>query len=251
MIEWDKRFERQLRWTKQLRNYLFKKINWHKMENLLDLGCGTGLLLNEIGQKYSINLYGIDISEERLKVAKNRLEESNVNARLIYMDFLKNQFEDNKFDIVVTNCFFLWVKNLRKAFSEIDRILKEDGILLILAEPDYGGLIECPETNLKNALYSNLKKEGADPEVGRKLNQYFDSRFKVLEHFCTSIPWIGNVNKEDLNKELEFFKHILAEEDFHERKMKLSIETGKYFIFVPIFSYYLRKSKTCRRNEEY
>ncbi|MGV9171740.1 MAG: class I SAM-dependent methyltransferase [Promethearchaeia archaeon] len=242
MIEWDKRFERQLQWTSKLRDYLFSKVKLERMEELLDLGCGTGLLLNEIGQKCSINLYGIDISEERLKVAKKRLEKNNIKARLMYMDFLNNKFENKKFDIVITNCFFLWVKSLQKAFSEIERILKDDGILLILAEPDYGGLVEYPKTNLKNALYSNLKKEGADPEVGRKLNQYFDSRFKVLEHFCTSIPWISNTNKEGLFKELEFFKKILAEEDFHARKMKLSIKTEKYFIFVPIFSYYLQKT---------
>jgi ubiquinone/menaquinone biosynthesis C-methylase UbiE len=243
MIEWDKRFETQLQWTKNLRNYLFKKINLNEMENLLDLGCGTGLLLNELGQKFSLNLYGIDISEERLKVAKKRLRENNINAQLMYMNFLNNHFKDKQFDVVVTNCFFLWVGNLKKAFSEINRILKNDGVLLILAEPDYGGLIEYPDTNLKTALYANLRKEGADPEVGRKLNQYFGSQFRIKEHFCTSIPWISSMNKDALLEELEFFKTILADEDFHPRKMKFSIKAGKYFIFVPIFSYYLQKTQ--------
>ncbi|TXT56336.1 MAG: hypothetical protein BAJALOKI2v1_580020 [Promethearchaeota archaeon] len=241
MINWDKRFEIQLKWTRELRDYLFQKIELEKKENLLDIGCGTGLLINEIGQQYSLDLYGIDIHEKRIALAQKRLRKSNVSASLYYMDFLDNQFKDKMFDVIATNCFFLWISDIEKGFKEIYRILKENGILLILAEPDYGGLIEYPDTNLKHALCSNLKKEGADPEVGRKLNQFFIDRFEVKESFCNSIPWIANVNKESLFKELDFFKNILTNEKFDEKLLKMSIKVGAYFIYVPIFSYYLEK----------
>ncbi len=241
MIDWDKRFETQLQWTKDLRDYLFEKIELHKKENLLDLGCGTGLLLNEIGQQYSIDLYGIDLHEKRINMAHKRLKISNIPVNLFYMDFLNNQFQDKMFDVVATNCFFLWIDDVEKGFKEIYRILKDKGILLILAEPDYGGLIEYPDTNLKSALHSNLKNEGADPEIGRKLNQYFIDRFEVKESFCNSIPWIANENKDPLLKELNFFKNILTDEKFDERLMKMSIKMGAYFIYVPIFSYHLEK----------
>ncbi|MHA1488458.1 MAG: hypothetical protein ACTSRI_02245 [Promethearchaeota archaeon] len=87
----------------------------------------------------------------------------------------------------------------------------------------------------------NLKKAGADPEVGRKLNQHFSRVFKVEECFCTSIPWISSVNKKELLKEKGFFSKILHDQEFNSRIMESSIKKDKYFLFMPVFSYYLRK----------
>lgn len=176
-----------------------------------------------------------------LNIAKDNLTTSGIHAELFQMDFLKNEFAKNSFDIIVTHYFFLWIKNLKKSFEELHRILKKKGSLIVFAEPDYGGLIEFPNSSLKDALCTNLRQEGADPEVGRKLNQYFPKKFEVVERFCTSIPWISNINKEDLMKELNFFSQIMKKEDFNPELLKESIELEKYFLFLPVFSYYLKK----------
>ena len=43
-------------------------------DNVLDVGCGTGEILNTIKNRYpAVSLYGIDISEEMLKKAKEKL----------------------------------------------------------------------------------------------------------------------------------------------------------------------------------
>ncbi len=242
IINWSDRFSEQLKWTKELREYLYKKISLGLgKKKILEIGCGTGELLKEIGKKFKQELYGVDIDEERLKTAKANLKQQGIKAELKHVDFLNNNFNDQFFEVIITNYLFLWIKNLKKCFDEIYRILKEDGVLLILSEPDYGGFIEYPDSNLKEGLLFNLKKAGADPEVGRKLNQYFSQNFKVEECFCTSIPWISNVNKEELLKEIDFFSKILHDQDFNSKIMESSIKKNKYFLFMPVFSYYLRK----------
>ncbi|MHA1146778.1 MAG: class I SAM-dependent methyltransferase [Promethearchaeota archaeon] len=241
MIDWQKRFVEQLKWTEQLRNYLYNKIDIRYRKKVLEIGCGTGALLTELGINFDLELYGMDIDGDRLNLAKKELDQHKIKVKLLHMDILNNDFQDNEFDVVITNCLFLWIKDLRKIFEEIYRILINKGVLLIFAEPDYGGLVEYPNTNLKEALFSNLLSEGADPEVGRKLNQYFVYKFLVKEQFCTSIPWIANNNQEALLKELDFFRTLLSPNEFNNELMRHSIKNNKYFIFVPVFSYYLEK----------
>ncbi len=240
-MNWQERFSEQLKWTEELRSYIYTKIDVNSKKNLLDIGCGTGDLLKEIGSKYNLELYGIDKDNHRIKIAEKNLKDNHIKVHLFQKDFLKNNFPEKKFDIVVTSYFFLWVKDLEKYFKEIYRILQNDGIFLILSEPDYGGLIEHPNTNLKEAICLNLKKEGADPEVGRKLNNFFTKTFSVEEKFFTSTPWISNIDKEGLLKEQVFFSNILKNENYNPNEMKININQNNYFLFIPIFSYYLKK----------
>jgi len=240
MIEWNTRFSEQLKWTFEFRRQLYKKVNLGTKANLLEIGCGTGELLKEIGKEFKLDLYGIDIDENRLKTAEINLKKENISANLQYMDILNNNFKDERFEVISTHYLFLWIKDLEKCFDEIHRILKKNGVLLILAEPDYGGLIEYPKTGLKDALISNLKDCGADPEVGSKLNQFFFRKFEILEQYCISVPWISN-NKDNLLKEMKFLKEILSGDKRNFKAMKTSIENDKYFLFIPVFSYFLKK----------
>jgi len=244
MIDWQQRFEEQLKWTKDFRNYLFSKIDLKNVRTVLDIGCGTGNLLIELGKKYNFELYGIDINENRLKIADKWLKRQKIRANLYHMDLLDNNLKSERFDLILTHLFFLWVKDHEKAFYEIHRLLKESGTLLILAEPDYGGLIEYPDTGLKKALINSLKKEGADPFIGRKLQCFFKSKFKIKEAFTLSIPWLSYNNREGLKKEIEFFEELLKDEpQFNLNELIKSINTENYFLFNPVFSYFLSKIK--------
>ncbi len=241
-LNWEDRFRIQLHWTTELRNYLFDKISLSTRHGvLLEIGCGSGELIKEIGLNYNVKLHGIDIDEERVELTKNNLNAHGVVADIKQMDILNNNFLDEQFEIIITNYLFLWIKDLNTCFTEIHRILKKGGILLILGEPDYGGLIENPNTGLRENIILNLESLGADGKIARKLNQFFNNRFKVIESFCTSIPWTSDLNKKGLLKEVNFFREVLSEQEHDWRKMKKNIEMESYFLFIPIFSFYLEK----------
>ena len=83
MIDWHERFQEQLNWTSNLRDYLYKKIKIIDKNRLLEIGCGTGALLKDTAQKTNAALYGIDIDEERLEYAK-----ANLKKHEIYWEFI-------------------------------------------------------------------------------------------------------------------------------------------------------------------
>ena len=240
-MKWEFHFNDQLKWTADLRDNLYRKANFAQKRNLLEIGCGAGELLKEIGVMYDLKLFGIDTDEVKIEYAKVNLEKNMIDAKLLRMDISNNTFEDGIFDVITSYFTFLWIKDLKKSFSEIYRILNKDGILLILGEPDFGGLVEFPDTNLRREIIYNLKNLGGDPTIGRKLNKYFPQKFNVIEHFCTSIPWIPNLDKESLNKQINFYQEILNPKQFDLNLIRTSIDSEKYFLFVPIFCYYLKK----------
>ena len=98
-------------------------------DNVLDVGCGTGEILNTIKNRYpAVSLYGIDISEEMLKKAKEKLLNT---AELSLGDAECLPYENDYFDLLICSDSFHHYPNPQKAIEELYRVLKPDGHLLI------------------------------------------------------------------------------------------------------------------------
>ena len=70
-------------------------------QKLLDLGCGTGLELDEIFKRFpDVEVVGIDLTREMLD--KLRLKHPKKNMQLICSDYFKTEFGTNKFDCAVS-----------------------------------------------------------------------------------------------------------------------------------------------------
>jgi len=102
--------------------------------SLIDIGCGTGNLLVEIANKYNaLDLTGMDISDEILEQANNFIKERNLEKKIeLKIGSTEDiPFSDNTFDIAVSSLSLHHWVNPQKAFSEIFRIIKKNGSLLI------------------------------------------------------------------------------------------------------------------------
>jgi ubiquinone/menaquinone biosynthesis C-methylase UbiE len=99
----------------------------------LDLGCGTGRHVIFLAEK-GFELYGLDIAEEGIKLAKSRLKEKGLKANLKIGSFYeKLPYEDNFFDAIISNHAFhhAGIEEIRKAISEVYRILKPGGYIFL------------------------------------------------------------------------------------------------------------------------
>ncbi|MSS62416.1 class I SAM-dependent methyltransferase [Velocimicrobium porci] len=105
---------------------ILKKRN---VENLLDIGCGTGELLQQIREdNQSIILYGTDISSKMVKLAKSK----NINsAQIIEGDAEKLPYEKKQFDVVLCVSGINYYEQPEKVFAEAYRVLKKGGIFIV------------------------------------------------------------------------------------------------------------------------
>lgn len=92
--------------------------------NILDVGCGTGKGQDAFGRFGTV--YGVDFSQDALEFCHQRgLERiARANAEALPL-------QNEKFDVVVTLDTIEHVPDDYKAISEIARVLKPGGILLI------------------------------------------------------------------------------------------------------------------------
>ncbi len=94
---------------------------------VLDIGCGTGQLIEHLAIKFK-KAYGIDVSAKMLSKAR---EKRIGNAEFFKGNSEVLNFPDQYFDFVVS-ANTLHHSNLDKSLGEIKRVLKKNGNLVIL-----------------------------------------------------------------------------------------------------------------------
>jgi SAM-dependent methyltransferase len=168
---WHKRYLEQARWTQAARLFLFNKIDLAHKKNILEVGCGTGAILEEFSAEAGYTLVGLDLAIENLAFARGH----NPGALLAQGNAHDLPFCSGIFEVVYTHFLLLWLNDPVKAIKEMRRVVTSGGYVLALAEPDYGGRIDYPSelSVLGNWQAASLKLQGADPLTGRKLGEYF------------------------------------------------------------------------------
>src|SRR5665647_1571044 len=104
------------------------KINSEKI-NALEVGCGGGILTEEIAKMGFITT-GIDPSEQSLNSAIKHAKESNLKIKYEKGTGENLPFQNNTFDVVLCCDVLEHVYDLPKVISEISRVLKNEGIFI-------------------------------------------------------------------------------------------------------------------------
>jgi cyclopropane-fatty-acyl-phospholipid synthase len=105
-----------------------RKLELQPGERLLDIGCGWGGLARHAAEHFGVEVFGITISREQQRLARERCLGWPVRIELMdYHDI------DGRFDKVVSVGMFEHVgpKNYRAYFDAVRRVLKDDGLFLL------------------------------------------------------------------------------------------------------------------------
>ena len=119
--------------NKNVWNHNYAYHNWIKknIENnsiVLDVGCGDGTLIFKISKKCK-KVYGIDIDKKSINVAIKDNKDDNVS--FINDDFLKYNFENMKFDMIIFVAAIHHM-NMKDALLKAQSLLKENGKIIIV-----------------------------------------------------------------------------------------------------------------------
>lgn len=109
--------------------YVINALSEIEFDSVLDLGCGTGsVLVSLLEKKPEIHAYGLDLSDEMLVIARQKLEK---RAELVQGDSENLPYKDNSFDVVMCTESFHHYPHPSKALKEINRVLKPHGIFIL------------------------------------------------------------------------------------------------------------------------
>lgn len=107
-------------------SWLFEKIDFSRINRLLELGCGNGKLWQE--NKVELRnreIFLSDISDGMIDEVRNKLG-SDFNC--IVANAEKIPFKDAYFDAILANHVLFYLNDLNLGLKEISRVLKCDGI---------------------------------------------------------------------------------------------------------------------------
>lgn len=165
-MNWHARYLQQAAWTRDLRIYLFERAGLARARRVLEVGCGTGAILQEIETPAS--LHGLDLDPAAL--SECRIHAPSVALTL--GDGHQLPYPDRSFDIVYCHFLLLWVHDPLQVVREMARIGR---IVLALAEPDYSQRVDEPAAlkPLGEWQTQSLTRQGANPSFGSLLAETF------------------------------------------------------------------------------
>ena len=114
-------------------NALLDPLNIKGDEQILDIGCGMGLLVRDAAKRLTTGkAIGLDISEKALQIA--RASKAIDTVAYVSGDARALPFDNDSFDIIVSNLAIHCIgdqKERLQALSEITRVLKPGGTVTI------------------------------------------------------------------------------------------------------------------------
>ncbi|MFM9987329.1 bifunctional demethylmenaquinone methyltransferase/2-methoxy-6-polyprenyl-1,4-benzoquinol methylase UbiE [Flavobacterium sp.] len=119
-----------VKWRKKI----LKMIAAKNPNSILDIATGTGDLAILLSNTDAKKIIGLDISAGMLEVGKQKIADRNLSNKIemILGDSEKMPFDDNAFDAVTVAFGIRNFENLEKGLTEILRVLKPNGIFVIL-----------------------------------------------------------------------------------------------------------------------
>jgi SAM-dependent methyltransferase len=102
-------------------------------ENVLDLGCGTGTTTLRLADavRPTGRVLGIDISEQQLALARQRVAAAEANVELVLDDAATHDLAAESFDLGFTRFGVMFFADPVAAFHNIRRAMKLSGRLLL------------------------------------------------------------------------------------------------------------------------
>lgn len=157
---------------------LFEFIQTHRPGRAIDLGCGTGTNVITL-VKAGWEVTGVDFAPRAIKIARQKLNEAGIPARLLIQDVTRLQGINGPFDLAFDlGCFHGILQDRKPVYlEELDRLLAPNGFWLMYgflkSDPlqTGSGLLEADIDLLSSQLTLLSRQDGFDK--GDKRSAWF------------------------------------------------------------------------------
>jgi demethylmenaquinone methyltransferase/2-methoxy-6-polyprenyl-1,4-benzoquinol methylase len=157
-------------------------------KRILDIATGTGAFAIEALTLHPDSIKGIDISDKMLEIGRKKIKKINADDKieLLQGDSERINFENNTFDAITIGFGVRNFENLSLGLSEIYRVLKKNGTLVIL---EFSIPEKFPVKHLYHFYFQNIL-----PFVGKVISK--DNRaYNYLPESVKAFPSGNNFLK--------------------------------------------------------
>ena len=155
------------------RTYQLLRASWGS--HILDVGCGVGddvyTLAKIVGSDGLV--VGIDNSKALIEEARQRMRDESLRVEFRVEDAQQLSFDANTFDGCRADRIFIHLPDRRKVLSEMIRVTRPGG-WIVVNDPDWDTLIiEAPDKRLTRRILEAVSDNTANPWSGRELYKLF------------------------------------------------------------------------------
>ena len=167
----------------------WRKMIWQNVEGkVLEVGVGTGANIKYYPDHLDIT--SIDFSENMLDKAKQRAGILHKDVKLLQMDVQFLDFPDATFDTVIATCVFCSVPDPVKGLSELQRVCKKDGQILLLEhvrskKTVIGSFMDILNPVIVKMVGLNINRNTADnlKKAGLSIDTETDLMLDIVKYF--------------------------------------------------------------------
>ena len=240
LSDWHHRYLHQARWTSEIRQHLFARVGASSTDKILEIGSGTGAILEQLALEGYQRLTGIDIDRTALSFTKQKKQ----GFKLVQSDGRQLPYAMDTFKISLCHYLLLWVQTPTQILSEMRRVTRSGGCLIALAEPDHQSRIDYPPPleQLGRLQTQALQLQGADTAMGRKIQSLFTrAGLKRVETGILGGQWAADhLNRLDETEWMALradLSHQLSEDALSQYKKadQQARNAGHRILFIPTF----------------
>ena len=113
-------------------HHIRKKLCLEPGQKVLDIGCGWGSLAMHLAEHADVEVVGVTLSREQLRVARSEARRRGLDDRVVFRleDY---RHHEGQYDAIVSVGMFEHVgrRNFQRYFQKVKALLKDDGVALI------------------------------------------------------------------------------------------------------------------------
>jgi len=171
--------------------------------NILEVGCGNGVLLNELYKNGYKFVSGIDFLAEFVKLSKSRGLPYDIEVG----DIRSLNFKDSSYDVVVAERVIINLLDLEhqnKAFSEIRRVIKKNGFFI---------MFEALEDAWINS--NNAREEFGLPKIPMASQNRWFKKGELEKFISKRFELVSEINNKRLQPHNVLSSHYFMTRVFH------------------------------------